>query len=79
MPFSNFEDSCGMGFLGVNSAAMEGGTNKMVITLTADGQIEKIETGFTFMGTEYPINYYLSNIGTTEVPSWSDNPTPLEF
>ena len=67
------------GFLGVNSAAMEGGTNKMVITLTADGQIEKIETGFTFMGTEYPINYYLSNIGTTEVPSWSDNPTPLEY
>jgi hypothetical protein len=67
------------GFLGVNSAAFEGGTNKMIITLSADGQIEKIETGFTFMGTEYPINYYLSNIGTTEVPSWSDNPTPLEY
>ena len=63
------------GFLGVNSAAFEGGTNKMIITLSDDGQISKIETGFTFMNEDYPINYYLSNIGTTEVPAWSNNPT----
>ena len=67
------------GFLGVNSAAFEGYTDKMVITLNADGSINKIETGFTFMGTEYPINYYLYDIGTTSIPSWSNEKVPYEF
>lgn len=67
------------GMLGVQSAAFDGNTNKLVIHLNDDGSIQKIETGFTFMEADYYINYYLSDIGTTEIPSWSNNPTPYEY
>ena len=67
------------GFLGVNSAAFETNTNKMVIHLAEDYSLEKVETGFTFMGVDTYINYYLKDIGTTEIPSWSDYAVPYEY
>ena len=67
------------GFLGVNSAAFETNTNKMVIHLAEDYSLEKVETGFTFMGVDTYINYYLKDIGTTEIPSWSDIAVPYEY
>lgn len=67
------------GMLGVQSAAFEGNTSKMIITLGEDGSLEKVETGFKFMGVDYYINYYLSNIGTTEIPEWSNQEVKIEY
>ena len=51
----------------------------MVIHLAEDYSLEKVETGFTFMGVDTYINYYLKDIGTTEIPSWSDYAVPYEY
>lgn len=67
------------GFLGVNSAAMETNTNKCIIHLAEDYSLEKVESGFSFQGVEYPVNYYLSDIGTTEIPSWSDDQVVWDY
>ena len=67
------------GFLGVNSAAFESGTNKLIIHLNEDYSLSKIETGFTFMGVDTFINYYLKDIGTTQIPEWYNNPVPYQY
>lgn len=56
--------------MGTQSYAMLTKTDKCVINLTDDGQIDVINMSFTFENTTYYINYHLDNIGTTVIPSW---------
>ena len=67
------------GFLGVNSGALESGTNKLIVHLNEDYSLKKVETGFTFMGVDTYINYYLKDIGTTQIPEWYNDPVKIEY
>lgn len=58
------------GMYGVDSMTLESYTNKCIVTLNPNGGIEKVETGFFFENRYTYINYYISNVGTTVIPSW---------
>lgn len=58
-------------FAGVHSEALNGGTTKCVLTLNAaKTAIEKVEMAFNFGTWTYSVNFTLSNIGTTTIPSY---------
>lgn len=59
------------GMYGVDSQILETNTSKLVVNLDENFQIESIESGFLFSGIASSINYYLSDIGTTTIPSWA--------
>lgn len=59
------------GMYGVDSQILETKTTKLVVNLDENFQIESIESGFLFSGIASSINYYLSDIDTTVIPSWA--------
>ncbi len=56
---------------GCSSAALETNTTEVKITLSEDGNISRIETGFTVLGVEQRISFELYDIGTTVVPDYA--------
>lgn len=58
------------GVWGVDSAAAESNTNKLIITLNDDNTIKLVEMGFITGGQQFDVEYYYENIGTTTIPSW---------
>lgn len=58
------------GFIGVQSGAFESGTTTLAITLDSEGDGFTVETGFEIMGEEYFVRFELSDINSTELPSY---------
>lgn len=65
------------GMLGVQSSVFDGNTTTLSITLDSEGNIEVIETSFIFEMKTYRLKFYLRDIGTTIIPSWSDDIIPV--
>lgn len=69
-----FDNGC----LGVQSQALDGNTTKCIIRLDDEGNIEAIETGFTYQMVEFEVNFYIENVGTTSIPSWMNDITVID-
>ena len=58
------------GVWGVDSAAAESSTTKLIITLNSANEIELVEMQFVSGGNTFNVEYYYENIGTTSIPTW---------
>ena len=63
--------------MGVQSAAVDGSTVQLTITLGDDGNISCIESAFVFNMIQYKLKYYIQDIGTTTIPDGSYGSLPV--
>lgn len=65
------------GMLGVQSYVFDGNTTKLSITLNDEGEIDVIDAWFVFEMVTYKIKFTIKDIGTTEIPEWSNVVVPV--